>query len=506
MKLSRNSPTKGGEIPNLEYSNQANVNPKPKEPPKSSYCLESADLDPDADWTPSDSSFLCQLATSHWVVNPYSSEPGVYLLQRKDDPSCVLLLQDVCYVFMIGRTALHSPRTGIWFAQDLPPDEDESTGQDQAGKSGTSGTKASKKSKKRSVFTRDLSKINLSKDVCTLYSTYGTDSSTVDRLASDDKDLTQLGARAHRTFGKFVGRSQLAQYIEGSTEQGQQTYFEGDPVQPVRSALVPRQDSRDGHFGEALMGLAEVVQHLGEDGGKVGENRGEEEEKGGETQLFFPSDGQVESSWTRQVAGLLLGGEGVLSGREEGRPQCFRNIGFVLNARWRNETRDTVRVRSYRAVASLEEEIAARQKRARGKSGGNEGHNWGESGEKVGELVLPKLDLRQSEEASQGDEEFLWAVGGGKRGENRGKKGWKRGKKRGREGGVQITVVDEPLKLGNLREVVKLVERVFYGVPVKVLRLNSLSLPELIKIMKVHFSTPNPPSTSRVQGQYIRGF
>ena len=62
---------------------------------------------------------------------------------------------------MVGHTALHNANTGIWFAQDLPTEEEE----DVDSRDGTVP-----RDRTRSVFTRDLSRIDLSRDVCTLYS------------------------------------------------------------------------------------------------------------------------------------------------------------------------------------------------------------------------------------------------------------------------------------------------------------------------------------------------
>ncbi|CAI5471191.1 unnamed protein product [Closterium sp. Yama58-4] len=87
-------------------------------------------------WNASDDSFLNSLV-SRWHVQPYSSLPGVYLLQQPTDFACVLLIQDACYLFMQGKSKHHQPHTGIWFARDR---------------------------------TRDLSQISIINNVCHLYS------------------------------------------------------------------------------------------------------------------------------------------------------------------------------------------------------------------------------------------------------------------------------------------------------------------------------------------------
>ena len=47
--------------------------------------------------------------------------PGAFVLQQRDDFSCALLLQHVCYLFMMGKSALHNQYTGVWLpAEDLP--------------------------------------------------------------------------------------------------------------------------------------------------------------------------------------------------------------------------------------------------------------------------------------------------------------------------------------------------------------------------------------------------
>ncbi|CAI5996808.1 unnamed protein product [Closterium sp. NIES-64] len=130
-------------------------------------------------WNASDDSFLNSLVwpslsssmqLSRWHVQPYSSQPGVYLLQQPTDFACVLLIQDACYLFMQGKASSlpfptchrlfmqgavlgttlpmchlnmrgkskhHQPHTGIWFARDR---------------------------------TRDLSQISIVNNVCHLYS------------------------------------------------------------------------------------------------------------------------------------------------------------------------------------------------------------------------------------------------------------------------------------------------------------------------------------------------
>eukprot|EP00897_Mesotaenium_endlicherianum_P004652 jgi/Mesen1/4214/ME000219S03341 len=86
-------------------------------------------------WNASDDTFLRHLE-GEWDVTPYSSQPGVFLLQQPGDYACVLLIQDACYLYMVGTTPLHSQYTGVWFSEDRA---------------------------------RDLSRISLAKDACTLY-------------------------------------------------------------------------------------------------------------------------------------------------------------------------------------------------------------------------------------------------------------------------------------------------------------------------------------------------
>ncbi|CAI7833264.1 unnamed protein product [Closterium sp. NIES-53] len=47
----------------------------------------------------------CAMQLSRWHVQPYSSQPGVYLLQQPTDFACVLLIQDACYLFMEGKAS-----------------------------------------------------------------------------------------------------------------------------------------------------------------------------------------------------------------------------------------------------------------------------------------------------------------------------------------------------------------------------------------------------------------
>ncbi|CAI5521718.1 unnamed protein product [Closterium sp. Naga37s-1] len=136
-------------------------------------------------WNASDDSFLNSLL-SRWHVQPYSSQPGVYLLQQPTDFACVLLIQDACYLFMQGKSKHHQPHTGIWFARDR---------------------------------TRDLSQISIVNNVCHLYS---------DRLADAlyeswlELSWHELAAALEReaVHGKGVSRERVEAGVGGRGERG----------------------------------------------------------------------------------------------------------------------------------------------------------------------------------------------------------------------------------------------------------------------------------------------
>ncbi|CAI5963794.1 unnamed protein product [Closterium sp. NIES-65] len=56
--------------------------------------------------------------SAKWHVTPLPRVHGAYLLQQKHDYSCVLLVQDLCYLFMAGKGAYHNAYTGVWFVRE----------------------------------------------------------------------------------------------------------------------------------------------------------------------------------------------------------------------------------------------------------------------------------------------------------------------------------------------------------------------------------------------------
>ncbi|CAI7754681.1 unnamed protein product, partial [Closterium sp. NIES-54] len=51
--------------------------------------------------------------SARWHVTPLPRVHGAYLLQQKRDYSCMLLVQDLCYLFMAGKGAYHNAYTGV---------------------------------------------------------------------------------------------------------------------------------------------------------------------------------------------------------------------------------------------------------------------------------------------------------------------------------------------------------------------------------------------------------
>eukprot|EP00271_Cylindrocystis_brebissonii_P015655 TRINITY_DN38608_c0_g1_i1.p1 TRINITY_DN38608_c0_g1~~TRINITY_DN38608_c0_g1_i1.p1 ORF type:complete len:930 (+),score=80.09 TRINITY_DN38608_c0_g1_i1:64-2853(+) len=340
------------------------------------------------DWVPSSNNFL-RFLEDKWVVNAFSSEPGVYVLQQKNDYSCILLLQDVCYVFMEGESNLHNPKVGVWFAQDLPrPDTPDST---------TSSDPESDSSDpdsppRHSVLTRDLSKVDMSQDVCTLFNPR--DDSSQGPFAPDTHDLLYVKERELQTYGRFVGRFDLADYIEKSTNRSRRLYMEEPPVEVVDVGILTRHESYEATLGELAVPFTESARHLSaESSGRLGANSLEGEgtgsnskaggatSKGGSSQeslsasflpytVFFPSEDVVRSHWTTGISRMLLGEKTVTAGGHiEGSPACFRNAAFMLNARHTNESSDLLRVLAYRAVDSGIHQVASEKRDSRREQG-----------------------------------------------------------------------------------------------------------------------------------------
>eukprot|EP00897_Mesotaenium_endlicherianum_P000907 jgi/Mesen1/10817/ME000093S10336 len=322
---------------------------------------------------------LVEHLAAEWHVAPLSSQRGVFLLQQRADYACALLLQNVCYLFMIGRGPLHTQHTGLWYAQEAslrlpaaPP---------RAGAGGGLGAKAEYNDR-----ARDLSQIDLSHDVCSLYAPGKGESSggggggggakgggegekekgkgggpqqqdegeeeeerQRQQYLPDAHDLTVLAARENKTYGRLASAAQAAAYVEGSSYTSRKLFSEATsaarqrrrPARVLPAGIVTRFDSHVGHFGECVVALAEAAQHL-----TPGSSHGRE------FTMLFPSDKAVRSNWTAGLARLLLGAQlGVLAGQSQGAPLCFDNVLFVLNARHTPASADLLRARARRAVA-----------------------------------------------------------------------------------------------------------------------------------------------------------
>eukprot|EP00271_Cylindrocystis_brebissonii_P000523 TRINITY_DN1063_c0_g1_i1.p1 TRINITY_DN1063_c0_g1~~TRINITY_DN1063_c0_g1_i1.p1 ORF type:complete len:959 (-),score=179.53 TRINITY_DN1063_c0_g1_i1:952-3828(-) len=520
-----------------------------------------------SDWAPSSQDFLRRMQEK-WVINSYSSEPGVYLLQQREDYACVLLLQDVCYVYMEGHSALHNPNVGVWFAQDLPrpagedeeeeEEEESAEGINGAGALSTSaaggatnvdaakggvadGSQGGKRRKKPSVFTRDLSKVDVSHDVCNLFSS-PEEPQDKGPFASDPRDLTYLQAREALTLGKFVGRTALAEYVDSSSERSRRVYMDEAAVEAVDVGILTRDDSEAGHFSENVVPLAEAARHFVDIPAKQEvqqqvKARGQQQEAVDEMEallrregeggsggggsspplvytVFFPSSSHhlVRSRWTHDMSRLLLGPRtSAVGGRVEGSPTCFRNAAFVLNARHSNHSAALLRVRAYEAVDAGMHKVAKEKQQARraSASGGSKAAREAaaalEFDESLADEVglLPQLDLAGGQKGDRGlNEEKVFDVawqlmigtrkrlGSGGRGSNT-RVGGRRDETLALAaaaaswgGGFQITVSDGGRMLDNLPEVLALLRRVFPKIPVHLVHFDSATLAQQIRTMQ----------------------
>ncbi|CAI7754678.1 unnamed protein product [Closterium sp. NIES-54] len=189
-------------------------------------------------------------------------------------------------------------------------------------------------------------------------------------LFSDSHDLPILKLRQNKTYGRFLGHPALGQFIAESSPTARKKLLKNNPNDfRRRVGIVGRYDTHIGHFGESAVAMWEVSRHFPREGpfgedeeaewgdAKVGGPRalGEKwsekersrrrqrwrrrEKEGAELSLFFPSEKTIKSKWTAGIAQMLFGpASEVLAGHREGRPVCFDQVAFVLNARHLNSS------------------------------------------------------------------------------------------------------------------------------------------------------------------------
>eukprot|EP00850_Spirogloea_muscicola_P020981 SM000232S07951 [mRNA] locus=s232:200293:205781:- [translate_table: standard] len=284
-------------------------------------------------------------------VAPLPDVSGAWVLQQPSGGrSCVLLLQDVCYVFLVGTGPHHSQYTGVWYA---------------ANAAGLSGAEAS--------AARSLADIDLSASVCGGGGAGG-----------GDRDLAVLQERASATIGSFVGQAGLAAYVNSSSSTSQKLLRQArrSRLEPINLAIVSRFDSHIGHFGEGAVPFFEAALRL----------QPPPVPRAGAgaaaavsllpllgSAAFFPSDKsvldcfprtqEVRCNWTASLVRLVLGpGATLIAGRQEGEPVCFHKVAFILSQRHTDESADALR------RLAAEEVVRQRNLAPRAKAG--EGRKW----------------------------------------------------------------------------------------------------------------------------------
>ena len=199
-----------------------------------------------------------------WDVESFSSQPGVFLLQQPSNFACMLLIQEACYLYIPGSSALHSPSTGIWFAEDRG---------------------------------RDLSKLSLANDACNLHariiSDEGSQGHTTSSLAAgrsqsavrrllegaqdpeeeEDEvaapgfydefetelhDISDIKRRAERIYGHFVSFDEMVAYVNSSNQVPMRWYYRAQH-EYRNVAVVPRYTSYMGNFAEAVVPIMEAA-------------------------------------------------------------------------------------------------------------------------------------------------------------------------------------------------------------------------------------------------------
>ncbi|CAI5526362.1 unnamed protein product [Closterium sp. Naga37s-1] len=209
--------------------------------------------------------------SAKWHVTPLPRVHGAYLLQQKHDYSCVLLVQDLCYLFMAGKGAYHNAYTGVWFVREA-----------------------------------------MSENSSELVGPYSPD-------WKKTRGTTKGSSRRRLLSSEEVG--------EGESE--------------LVGSEGPLGEDEEAEWGDAKVGGPRA---LGEKWSERERSRRRQrwrrrEKEGAELSLFFPSEKTIRSKWTAGIAQMLFGpASEVLAGHREGRPVCFDQVAFVLNARHLNSS------------------------------------------------------------------------------------------------------------------------------------------------------------------------
>eukprot|EP00270_Netrium_digitus_P010204 TRINITY_DN3151_c0_g1_i1.p1 TRINITY_DN3151_c0_g1~~TRINITY_DN3151_c0_g1_i1.p1 ORF type:complete len:1008 (-),score=159.34 TRINITY_DN3151_c0_g1_i1:238-3261(-) len=472
-----------------------------------------------------------------WAVSPLSDVPGVFLLQQSTDYACVLLVENACYLYMGGKSPMHGHHAGVWFGLEPEKATDGASSQlagpsrmkDNAGGKKQENSVAdadavtvpkwtsrrllqsegtTKPSEGETVVLngRDLSQIDLSRDVCRLFQIQN----KVDHLL-DMHDLTDLRIKENSTYGHFVSPSQLQDYVRLSSRTSRKSFVkmlarakileERNPGSFLRNVgVVTRFDSHVGHFGEIVVPLAEAAKHMIEQEtgaslhAKEQLHEDDSSSKGlplsSEFTLFFPSDKNLSSNWTTGIGQLLFGpGMKALAGRREGVPMCFRNVAFILNARSTSESAEDLKQKARDWLTNHHRD-------------GSKGLQVDNEKSSVGSNMIvrsensagPEEDEMKGEEErtvdQQGQPAVRWLrklAGVGihiyhrKPNDNHQTMPYEES-----EGRLQITVVErEGTRLvANLEDVARLLVEEFPSLPVAIIRMHALPLEQQIAFMQ----------------------